>query len=101
MFENEVYSRNYKSGDNITINIDPKNIGQWDNLDYVTSNGAGDATITIDELDWLRAKMEEDKEYEKLAGESAAVKIALDQLNEAKHKLKVTAHLARTHDHVD
>ena len=98
MFENEVYSRNYKSGDNITINIDPNTIGQWDTMDYVTSNAVGDATITIDELDWLRAKMEEEKEYEKLARESAAVKIALDHLKEAEHKLKVTAHLARTHD---
>jgi hypothetical protein len=49
-------------------------------------------------IDWAIKKMEEEKEWEKLASTNQAVKIALDNLEKAKQQVSITAKLARNYD---
>ena len=79
------------------------NIYKWAStdtyIDGVTISGnsiSSNDILTEEEIEWVQKKMADEKEYEELAKSSAAVKIALDQLEEAKHRLKVTSHLVRT-----
>jgi hypothetical protein len=46
-------------------------------------------------LDWARKKRDEEMEWQNLAASSEAVKIALENLEQAKHQLAITAHLAK------
>lgn len=46
-------------------------------------------------LDWARKKRDEELEWQDLAATSEAVKIALDNLEQAKKQLAITAHLAK------
>jgi hypothetical protein len=46
-------------------------------------------------LDWAREKRNEELAWESLAKDNQAVKIALDNLENAKQQLKITATLAR------
>jgi dipeptidase len=49
-------------------------------------------------LDWARKKRDEELAWESLAKDNQAVKIALDNLEQAKRQLDVTAKLAREYD---
>ena len=46
-------------------------------------------------LDWAREQRNQQLEWERLASENAAVKIAIENLNKAKEQLRVTATLAK------
>jgi len=46
-------------------------------------------------LDWAREKRNQELEWQNLAASSEAVKIALENLEQAKHQLAITAHLAK------
>jgi hypothetical protein len=46
-------------------------------------------------LDWAREKCNQELEWQNLAASSEAVKIALENLEQAKHQLAITAHLAK------
>lgn len=46
-------------------------------------------------LDWAREQRNQQLEWERLASENAAVKIAMENLNKAKEQLRVTATLAK------
>lgn len=46
-------------------------------------------------LDWAKQKRNEELEYERLASENQAVKIAIENLEMAKQQLKITAKLAK------
>ena len=46
-------------------------------------------------LDWARQKRNEELEYERLASDNQAVKIAMENLENAKQQLKITAKLAK------
>lgn len=52
-------------------------------------------------LDWASKKRTEELEYQRLASENQAVKIAMDNLDKAKQQLTITAKLAKDayHDH--
>jgi hypothetical protein len=49
-------------------------------------------------LDWARKKRDEETAWESLAKENQAVKIALDNLEQARRQLDITAKLAREYD---
>ena len=49
-------------------------------------------------LDWAREKRNEELMWQSLAKENKAVKIALDNLEQARQQLDVTAKLAREYD---
>ncbi len=69
-------------------------IGEWSAIDNTTYTEI--PALNSEEIEWVKQKIATEKALEKLAGENAAVKIALDQFKEAERKLKITAHLART-----
>ena len=49
-------------------------------------------------IDWAIKRMKQEEEWYKLATTNKAVRIALDQLEEARTKLELTAHLARDYE---
>ena len=49
-------------------------------------------------LDWARKKRDEEDKWYKLASSNEAVRIALDQLEQARTRLELTAHLARDYE---
>lgn len=64
-------------------------------MDYASVGLSGEAEAL---LDWARQKRDEEYAWKALAEKNKAVKIALDNLEEAKRQLDVTAKLAREHD---
>lgn len=56
-------------------------------------NGSANAAI-----DWAIKKMDEEKEWKKLAESNQAVKIALENLEKARQQVDITAKLAREYD---
>lgn len=46
-------------------------------------------------LQWAVKKMEQERKWEELAKDSKAVQIALDNLEQARQQLEITAHLAK------
>jgi hypothetical protein len=50
---------------------------------------------TLDTVQWARKKRDEELEWQNLAATSEAVKIALDNLEQAKQQLAITTHLAK------
>ena len=49
-------------------------------------------------LDWARKKRDEEEGWYKLATTNEAVRIALEQLEQAKTRLELTTHLARDYE---
>jgi hypothetical protein len=49
-------------------------------------------------LDWARKKRDEEMMWQNLANENKAVKIALDNLEQARRQLDITAKLAREYE---
>lgn len=49
-------------------------------------------------LDWVKSKREEEETWKLLAEKNNAVKIALDNLQEAQRQLETTTKLARDHE---
>lgn len=61
------------------------------------------ATVGLDQdvldiVQWARKKRDEELAWESLAKENQAVKIALDNLEQARRQLDITAKLAREYD---
>lgn len=61
------------------------------------------ATVGLDQdildiVQWARKKREQENEWYKLASSNEAVRIALDQLEQAKTRLELTAILSRDHE---
>ena len=61
------------------------------------------ATVGLDQdvldiVQWARKKRDEENEWYKLASSNEAVRIALEQLEQAKTRLELTAHLARDYE---
>lgn len=65
------------------------------NMGYASVGLTGEAESL---LDWARKKRDEELSWELLATKNAAVKIALDNLEEAKRQLDITAKLARDYE---
>lgn len=58
----------------------------------------GMSTDANDAISWAIKRMEEERTWEKLAESNSAVKIALDNLEEARRQLSITAQLAREYE---
>lgn len=65
------------------------------NMDYA-SVGLNSEAESL--LDWARAKRDEELMWQSLANENKAVKIALDNLEQARKQLDITAKLAREYE---
>jgi len=63
-----------------------------------TSAGVGLNRPAQEAIDWAIKKMEEERAWAELAEKNEAVKIALDNLEQARQQLSVTAHLAREYE---
>ena len=64
-------------------------------MDYATVGLNSEAESL---LDWARKKRDEELMWQSLANENKAVKIALDNLEQAKRQLDITAKLAREYE---
>ena len=65
---------------------------------YANSANVGLNTEAEQAIDWAIKRMKQEKEWYELATTNEAVRIALDQLEQAKTRLELTAHLARDYE---
>ena len=87
---------------NMRFNTSTQNMEVFDgsswitlNMDYASVGLNGDAESL---LDWAREKRNEELAWKTLAKDNKAVKIALDNLEQAKQQLDITAKLAREYE---
>lgn len=87
---------------NMRFNTSTQNMEVFDgnswvtlNMDYASVGLNGEAESL---LDWARKKRDEELAWQNLAQTSEAVKIALDNLEQAKQQLDITAKLARDYE---
>jgi hypothetical protein len=65
---------------------------------YSSSANVGLNNEAEQAIDWAIKHMKQEKEWYELATTNEAVRIALDQLEQARTRLELTAHLARDYD---
>ena len=65
---------------------------------YTNNANIGLNNDANDAINWAIKRMREEEEWYKLAEKNEAVKIALDNLEQARQQLSVTAHLAREYE---
>ena len=65
------------------------------NMDHASVGLNGEAESL---LDWARTKRDEEMMWKSLANDNKAVKIALDNLEQARQQLNITAKLAREYE---
>jgi len=87
---------------NMRYNTSNQNMEVFDGSSWITLN-MGYAQVGLNNeaeslLDWARKKRDEELAWESLAKENKAVKIALDNLEQARQQLDITAKLAREYD---
>ena len=87
---------------NMRFNTSTQNMEVFDgsswitlNMDYASVGLNSDAESL---LDWAREKRNEELAWKTLAKDNKAVKIALDNLEQAKQQLDITAKLSREHE---
>jgi hypothetical protein len=68
----------------------------WKHVDTSVSVGLSGAADSA--IEWAIKRMEEERQWAELAKENKAVKIALENLEQARQQLAVTAQLAREYD---
>lgn len=99
------YVNNYSGSQgvgNMRYNTSNQNMEVYDGSNWITLN-MGYATVGLNSeaeslLDWARKKRDEETEWYKLASNSEAVRIALEQLEQARERLELTAILAREYE---
>ena len=81
------------------LRVNNQNIQIFDGSSWINmTQSVGSVGLTAEAeslLDWARKKRDEELEWQDLAATSEAVKIALDNLEQAKKQLAITAHLAK------
>ena len=87
---------------NMRYNTTNQNMEVFDGNSWVMLN-MGVASVGLSGeaeslLDWARKKRDEEMMWQSLANENTAVKIALDNLEQARQQLDITAKLAREYD---
>lgn len=87
---------------NMRYNTTNQNMEVFDGNNWVMIN-MGHATVGLNGdaeslLDWARQKRDEEFQWKLLAEKNQAVKIALDNLEQAKQQLDITAKLARDYE---
>jgi hypothetical protein len=86
------------------LRINGQDIQAFDGSGWVTV-GASYANVSLDSdsldlLQWARKKRDEEIVWKSLANENKAVKIALENVEQATRQLDITAKLAREHEQV-
>jgi hypothetical protein len=93
------FSMSAPSSGMLRFNGDTRNMEVYDGMSWrpmmgtsasVSLNGSAEAAI-----DWAIKKMQEEREWEELAKNNSSVKIALDNVEQAKQQLRITATLAK------
>jgi hypothetical protein len=83
----------------LRFNGDTRNFEVYDGTSWRMMSGSSASVsmnpIAESAIDWSLKKMQEEKEWEELAKTNASVKIALDNLEQSKQQLRVTATLAK------
>ena len=99
------YVNNYSGSQgvgNMRYNTSSQNMEVYDGSNWVMLNTSYASVGLTPEaeslLDWAREKRNEELAWKALAEKNQAVKIALDNLEEARRQLDVTAKLAREYD---
>jgi hypothetical protein len=69
----------------------------WQKI-YMNNADIGLSSVANSAIDWAIKKMGEEQAWKKLAENNSAVKIALDNLEEARRQLSITAELAREYE---
>ena len=87
---------------NMRFNTSTQNMEVFDGSSWITLN-MDHASIGLNGeaeslLDWARKKRDEELAWQNLAETSQAVKIALDNLEQAKQQLDITAKLAKEYE---
>ncbi len=87
---------------NMRYNTSSQRMEVFDGTNWVQLN-LGSASVGLNSeaeslLDWAREKRNEELAWESLAKDNQAVKIALNNLEEARRQLDITAKLAREYD---
>jgi hypothetical protein len=87
---------------NMRYNTSNQNMEVFDGSSWITLN-MGYAQVGLNNeaeslLDWAREKRNEELMWQSLAKDNKAVKIALDNLEQARQQLDITAKLAREYD---
>ena len=77
-------------------NMEVFDSGCWKSIDTTVSVGL--SGVANSAIDWAIKRMEEERQWAELAKENKAVKIALENLEQARQQLAVTAQLAREYD---
>jgi hypothetical protein len=84
------------------IRVQNQNIQIFDGSSWINmTQSIGGVGLTPEAeslLDWARKKRDEEMVWESLAKENQAVKIALDNLEQARKQLNITAKLAREYE---
>jgi hypothetical protein len=87
---------------NMRFNTSTQNMEVFDGNSWMTLNmdyasvGLNNEAESL--LDWARKKRDEELTWQNLAATSEAVKIALDNLEQARQQLDITAKLARDYE---
>ena len=87
---------------NMRYNTSNQNMEVFDGSSWITLN-MGYAQVGLNSeaeslLDWARKKRDEEMMWQSLAKDNKAVKIALDNLEQARQQLDITATLAREYE---
>jgi hypothetical protein len=84
------------------IRVQNQNIQTFDGSSWINmTQSIGSVGLTPEAeslLDWARKKRDEEIMWQSLANENKAVKIALDNLEQARQQLDITAKLAREYE---
>lgn len=87
---------------NVRYNTSNQQFEVWDGYSWITISmdyaqvGLHPEAESL--LDWAKKKRDEELAWYELAANNEAVRIALEQLEQAKTKLELTAHLARDYE---
>lgn len=87
---------------NVRYNTSNQQFEVWDGNSWITISmdyaqvGLNPEAESL--LDWAKKKRDEELAWYELAANNEAVRIALEQLEQAKTKLELTAHLAREYE---
>jgi len=96
-----VYSNNSNPWQG-TLRINGNDIEAYDGNSWIrVYMGDGHVSLSGDAeeaINWAIKRMAQEKEWNDLASSNEAVRIALEQLQEARARLELTAHLARDHE---
>ena len=96
------FSMSAPSAGMLRFNGDNRNFEVYDGSSWRTMYGTS-ASISLNPdaekaLEWAIKRMEQEKQWHELASNNKAVRVALDQLEQARTKLDVTAKLAREYE---